>query len=325
MVQSATPDRSTLLAFAGVVLFGGMNAIGVRQSVLELAPLWAAAIRFAAAGLIMAGLVLVTRRRFPRGRGLWGAVVYGLVGFTASFALIYTALREVSGGTGAVLIALTPLLTFGLAIAQRQERFHVQGLLGALVALAGVGIIFADEISAEVPLGSLALVVLGSAFIAEAGILLKWVPRSDPIATNAVAMLVGAAVLGGFSLAAGETRALPTQTGTWLAMGYLVTFGSVIVFSLNLYALKRWTASAVSYATLLFPFIGVTVATLVTGERFSPALLVGGAVMLAGVYVGAFVRRPHRTSATSAPECLPIDACADEAVEAIAAKAKAAA
>lgn len=306
---SARPDRTTLLAFLGVVLFGGLNAIGVRQTVLELAPFWGAALRFLIAGLILVVVVLATRGRFPRGRSLWGAILYGLVGFAAGFGLVYPALRDVPAGTATVLIALTPLLTFGLAIAHGQERFNVQGLVGALIALAGIAIVFADQIGASVPLGALALVVLGAVCIAEAGVILKWIPRSDPFATNAVAMLTGAAILGALSLIAGETWALPARAGTWLAVGYLVIFGSVVMFSLYLFTLKRWTASAVSYATLLFPFVGVTVATLQYGERFTPAFALGGLVVLAGVYVGALRARPHRSSATSSPECLPVDAC----------------
>ena len=61
-----------------------------------------------------------------------------------------------------------------------------------------------------------------------------------------------------------------------------------------------------------FLFVGVTVATLVVGEPFSISLVLGGAVALVGVYLGAFASRPHRTSATSAPECLrwtPVPRC----------------
>ena len=113
------------------------------------------------------------------------------------------------------------------------------------------------------------------------------------------------------SFLAGEPHPLPARSATWLALGYLVVFGSVVLFALFVFTLQRWTASAVSYATLLFPFVGVTVATFVVGEPFSMSLVLGGAIALVGVYLGAFAARPHRTSATSAPECLPVDACAD--------------
>lgn len=68
-------DRITLLAFLGVVLFGGANAIGVKQTVHEIAPFWGATIRFVAAGLVMTAIALGTRRALPRGRSLLGAML----------------------------------------------------------------------------------------------------------------------------------------------------------------------------------------------------------------------------------------------------------
>src|SRR5262249_25159628 len=140
----------------------------------------------------------------------------------------------------------------------------------------------------------------------------KLVPRADPFATNAVAMLSAAVVLLAGTLITGESIRLPALTSTWLAVGYIVVFGSVVMFTLYLFGLARWTASGMSYSTLLLPFVSVTVATLLTGEEFSWVFLVGGIVMLAGVYLGAFgVHRPRRSTATSMPECLPTADCAD--------------
>jgi len=309
---ASRPDRTTLLVFAGVVLCGGLNTIAVKATVSELDPSWGAGLRFLLAGLLLTGITLATRRPFPRGRGMWGAVAYGLIGFAAAFGLIYPGLRHVQAGTGAVVIALSPLATYGLAIAHREERFRVQSLLGALIALAGIAIVFVDQVSLAVPLGSLALIFGGMLCLSEAGVIVKLVPRSDPIATNAVAMLSGSAALIAVALVTGESLRLPALTSTWIAVGYIVVFGSVVMFSLYLVGLARWTASGMSYSTLLLPFVSVTVATILTGEQFDAAFVVGGIVMLAGVYLGAFgVRRPRRSSATSMPECLPVADCSD--------------
>ena len=303
-------DRITLLAFAGIVLFGGANAIAVKQTVQEVAPFWGATIRFAAAGLIMAAVALGTRRPLPRGRSLVGAALYGAIGFGASYGFLYPALREAPAGTASVVISLTPLLTFGLAIAHRQETFHPQGLLGGLIALAGVAVVFADQLNANVPIASLVLLILGTLAMAETGVIVKWIPRSDPFSTNAVAMLTGAAILLVLSLLVAEPRVLPAQGATWIAVGYLVIFGSVVMFGLYVFTLERWTASAVSYMTLLLPLVTVPLAAALFDERITTSFLVGGAVILLGVYVGAFLRiRPLRSSASSLPECLPIDAC----------------
>lgn len=305
----ARPDRATLAAFVAVVLLGGANVIGVRQTVLELAPLWGASMRFAIAGLLMGLVVLALRRRFPAGRSLAGAVLYGLLAFAGAYGFLYLGLVE-APAMSTVLISLTPLLTFAFAIAHGQERFHARGLAGALIALVGVAIVFLDQLSLDVPIASLVLLLLGTICIAESAVIVKWIPRSDPFGTNAVAMVTGAVVLLGLSAAAGEARALPQQGATWLAVGYLVLLGSVAMFALYLFALARWTASAMSYVTLLFPIATVILAVALLGEQVTPALLLGGAVVLAGVYVGVFSRsRVGRSTATSAPECLPIDDC----------------
>jgi len=315
------PDRATLAAFVGVVLFGAVNAIAVRQIVVEIAPFWGASTRFLAAGLIMVAIVIVTRRRFPRGRSLAGAVAYGSVGFTASYAFIYPALRDTPAGTTMVLVALAPLMTFGLAIVQGQERFRLQGLLGALIALGGVAVVFADQISAAVPIGSLLLVVLGTACIAESGVIGKWIPKSDPFGTNAVAMLTGGGLLLGLSIVTAEPWAIPREAATWVAVGYLVVFGSVAMFALYLFTLARWTASAVSYVTLLMPLVTVPLAAILINERITGALLIGGAIVLVGVYTGAFVNvRRAQAPSSSLPECLPADP--DGAVSAVGSPAR---
>jgi drug/metabolite transporter (DMT)-like permease len=293
-----------------VVVLGGLNAIAVKQSVVELAPFWSAALRFLAASALLGAWTLVSRRALPRGRSLVGALVYGVMAFTASYGFAYPALRQISAGTAILFLSLVPLMTFGLAILHGQERYRPQGLLGALIAIAGVATVVADQLSADVPLGPMLLMIAAAACIAESGVILKWVPRSDPFATNAVAMLAGGTLLLGISVTTGEAWVVPQQTATWISMGYLALLGSVALFGLYLFALQRWTASAVSYVTLLMPLVTLPVAAVLTSERPSALFLLGGAVAVVGVYLGAFARgREGRSSATSLPECLPIDAC----------------
>jgi len=311
--STATPDRVTIAAFIGVVLFGGLNAIAVKQSVRELDPFWSAGLRFLVAGVLLIGLVALTRRSFPRGRSFSGAMIYGLVSFSGSFGLAYPALREVPAGTAILFLSLVPLITLGLAIVHGQEKFRLQGLLGALIAATGVGVVVADQLGADVPLVPMLMMLGATAFIAEGTVILKWVPRSDPFATNAVAMLSGGAALTALSLLAGEALAVPTELGTWLATGYLVLFGSIALFGLYLFALRRWTASAVSYTTLLMPLVTIPVAAVMFGEQVSLFFVAGGVIALIGVYVGVFLRVGRRQVVSPASaECLPIDNCGPE-------------
>ena len=300
-------ERLTVLAFAAVILLGGLNGIAAKQILRELDPFWSGVIRFAAAGLIMLAIAIATRRNLPRGRSLAGAMAYGALGFALTFGLFFTGLRDTPISTAAVFLALTPLMTFGLAIAHGQERFRLQGLVGGLVALVGVALIFVDQLAVDIPLGSLVLLLLGVLCLAETGVIVKLIPRSDPVGTNAVGMLTGCALLLVLSLLTAGPRGLPTEPITWGALAYLVTLGSVVLFGLVVYTLERWTASAVSYSDLLIPIVTIAIATLLTGERFTPWFVGGGAVVLVGVYIGSFLHLPQRRTPASVPECLPLE------------------
>ncbi|TAK02282.1 MAG: hypothetical protein EPO36_02800 [Chloroflexota bacterium] len=304
----------TLGAFVGVAVLGGLNAIAAKASVRELDPFWSAGSRFLVAGLLLVVVVLASGRAFPRGASVRGAALYGAVALAGSFGFIYPALREVPAATAMVFIALVPLETFALSIAQGQERFRAQGLVGALVSLTGVLVIVWEQLGAAVSFGSIGLLLIGTLFIAQGAILLKSIPRADPFATNGVAMLACGAILLGVSAIAGETWAIPAQSGTWVAMAYIVVAGSIGLFGLYLFAIRRWTASAVSYTTLLMPLVTLPVAAVLLEEPITLPFLVGAAVALLGIYIGAFMTvRPGRSTVTAAAECLPIDDCPEVA------------
>ncbi|HRQ23353.1 MAG TPA: EamA family transporter, partial [Anaerolineales bacterium] len=111
---------------------------------------------------------------------------------------------------------------------------------------------------------------------------------SDPIVLNAVTMSAGALFLGLASLIAGEVWSLPTQPQVWTALVYLILGGSLAMFYMFVYVIKRWTASAASYAILFFPLVATVLAAWLANETVTPLFLAGGGIVIAGVWVGAF-------------------------------------
>jgi drug/metabolite transporter (DMT)-like permease len=296
--MTGSGNRLTLAAFLAMVLLAGGNAVGIDVVADELEPFWAAGMRFTAAGLLFLAAMLVLRVPVPNGRSLLGAVVYGVLGFFLAFALAFWAIPQTGAGAGQTLIALVPLLTLLLAAVHGQETLRVRPLMGAAIAVIGVGILAADRLDADVPALALLAVVLAATCIAETGVLLKGTPRAHPVATNAVGMLAGGLLLVVLSAAVGERWLIPAQSDTWTAMLFLVVFGSVGVFWLYLFILGRWTASAASIEFLLIPIATVVYSAILTGEAITPALVVGGAVILAGVYVGAYARSRQGAAAS---------------------------
>jgi drug/metabolite transporter (DMT)-like permease len=89
------------------------------------------------------------------------------------------------------------------------------------------------------------------------------------------------------SLVADEPILLPHRPETWAAMAYLVVIGSVVVFLLYLVVLRYWTASRASYGFVIIPFVTVVLSAWLDNEPVGVALVLGGLLVLAGVYVGA--------------------------------------
>jgi drug/metabolite transporter (DMT)-like permease len=137
------------------------------------------------------------------------------------------------------------------------EEFRWTGLLGGSLAVVGVGVIFADQLRLTVSPASLAALFGQAACIAAATVLLKRLPRTHPIGTNAIAMLPGAALLLLISVVAGERWIVPGRPETLTAFVYLVTVGGIGLFAGVVFIVSRWTASASAYMTVLFPVVAV--------------------------------------------------------------------
>jgi drug/metabolite transporter (DMT)-like permease len=92
----------------------------------------------------------------------------------------------------------------------------------------------------------------------------------------------------GHSISGSHTRSRigDSRAETWIALGDLVV-GSAVLFVGFFFIIRRWTASASSYATVLFPVVALVVGALVGGEAVRPSFLLGAALVVAGVYVGA--------------------------------------
>jgi drug/metabolite transporter (DMT)-like permease len=290
-------DRVTLGAFVlGAVLAGG-NGIGIRFSNRELDPLWGAGLRFALAAALFAVVMVAMRLALPRGRALTGVVVFGLLQFGATYALAYYALVELHAGFGQILLALVPLMTLLLATAQGQERLRLAALGGAIVALAGVAVMSSAPLRDSLPVLSV-LAGLGSALcFAEAAVLVRRFPPVHLVTMNAVGMTVGAAALLAASLLAGEERALPDRGATWSAVAYLATLGTMGVFLLYITVIRRWGASRAAYSFVLIPVVTVVLSAWLDDEPIGWSLVLGGLLVLVGVYIGA-LRAPATETAT---------------------------
>ncbi len=287
-------DRRIYPAFVAAAVLAGGNPVAVRISYAELAPFWGAAVRFLIAFVILLGVVAALRLPIPRGRALAGVVFYGVLQFGVPFTLIYWALTEVTAGTTMVVLAVVPLLTLLFGVVEGLERLSVRGIGGAAIAVIGVGLVFRDSIGAAFP-SALMAVLGGAVSMAAAPIVIKKFPRVHAVVENALGMAVSGALLLGLSVAFAEPEVVPTEWETQLALAYLVLLGSIGVFLLYLFVLRRMSASGATYVMLLAPLAAVGLGAALLGEPIRPMFLFGGVFVLSGVYVGAIAPAARRT------------------------------
>ena len=300
-IRQGGSDLRTPLAFGGVVVLGGLNIVAVKYSNQDFDAFWGAGVRFTLAAGVFFLIALVLKIPFPKGRALVGAVLYGFYGFVLAFGLAYWALQDLPASIGGVIIAAVPLFTLLLAAVQRLEAFSWRGLAGGALAVAGIVVLIGrPDSSISVPVLSALAMAAAALALSQASIVVKKYPPCHPVATNTIGVGVGAAVLLPLSALTGEEWSLSAGSDSWLAIAYLVLLGSVGVFGLFIYVLNHWPASRASYQFVLMPFVAAIAAWLLLDEPISGGLVVGGAIVLAGVYVGAL--STAKTPVPAAPD-----------------------
>jgi drug/metabolite transporter (DMT)-like permease len=277
----------TLSLFAVAVTLGGANFIGVRFSNRELDPFWGAAFRFSLAALLFIAIAAVLKLRWPRGRQLGYTMLYGFLSFGMFFSLMYWALVRVTAGVATVVMAIVPLVTLLLAAAHGLEKLGLRSVLGSVLAIAGI--LWMTNGPDEVILPFTALLAFLAAALAagESVILSKKVSGNHPAMTNAVAMATGAVVLLGISAVTGDRWALPTEGEVIWSVIYLVTLGSAGLFVVLLLVVRQWTASATSYAFVLFPVSTMLLGAWIADEPVTGQGVAGAILVMSGVWFGA--------------------------------------
>jgi drug/metabolite transporter (DMT)-like permease len=116
-------------------------------------------------------------------------------------------------------------------------------------------------------------------------------------------LLCGGALLLAAGFAAGEARAVHIESisvSSWLALGYLVAFGSLVGFTSYIYLLGKVPTTAASTYAYVNPLVAVLLGWAVLGERITAQTLVAAGLIVAAVAL-ILSRPPVSTGPSSVP------------------------
>jgi len=277
-----------LLALGIVYVVWGSTYLAIRVVVQHVPPMAAACLRFAAAGLVMAGIAARVDRVRPTPRQVLDYAVVGTLLLAGANGLVMWAEQRIPSGIAALIIATLPLWLVLLdGIRPGGQPWTPRVWAGTLLGFAGVALVARP--SGELAAGHLVGIgaLLAATVIWSVGSLYAQSIRARaPVLTvAAIEMLAAAPVLALGSWLSGEPlrRFAAAPPTAWLGLLYLAVFGSLVAFTAFAYCLHELPASTVGTYAYVNPVVAVALGHLILDEPLSAGLVGGAALVLAGV------------------------------------------
>ncbi len=293
---------AVLIPFAIVTLIWGSTWIVIRNQLGIVPPSWSVTYRFAIGGIAML-IYAIARREHLRldGRGWLFAALLGLLQFCLNFNFVYRAEQHVTSGLVAVVFAMLLIPNALLGRIFLGQQLGRQLLVGCGVAMAGVALMFLQEIRvnpngpAESLIG-IGITLLGVLSASAANILQGTdTAKRYPMGTMlGHAMLIGAAIDGTIALTLTGPPVIELRPAYLFGLLYLGVVASAIAFTLYFGVLRIIGAAKAAYSSVIVPVIAMLLSTLFEGYRWSPLAAAGAVLAMAGLVIALRARRPAR-------------------------------
>ena len=292
----ATSDHLTYCKLAAVTMIWGGTFVAGRYLADHIDPLLAASLRFILASLALLLFMALARIRLvrPTGGQLRQLALLGFFGIFFYNLCFFYGLHYINASRASLIVALNPAV-IGLASSLLfKEQLGRARIIGIALCLGGAATVIVSrnpQLLQGAPNHGLGdLLILGC--VVGWGIYSLYSRELNaslgPLQTVTWSVLLGAAMLaaatafmGGFSLQAVSRIDLPQA----LSLGYLGVLGSALAYIGYYDGIRRIGATRSGVFIALNPLTAVICGALLLGEPLSAPMLIGGAVILWGIYL----------------------------------------
>lgn len=308
------PTRSAVIAaFAAVYVIWGSTYLTIKLAIDSIPPFLMAGSRFVLAGLMLYGFSRWRGAPKPDLREWRRAAIVGFALLLVGNGGVTFGELYVPSGLTALLIALVPvfmaLMGWFSGMTARPSAMVWGGLA---FGLAGVGLLIQPDPSTtphpRFMLG--AGIVLLAALVWSGGSLYsKAAPsRTTPFAGAGMQMICGGAMQLAMGGLLGEGRGFQLSQVTmpsFLCWLYLIFIGSLVGFTAYIWLLRHCAPAQVATYAYVNPVVAVFLGTMFGGEKITPSMLTGGALILAAVVV--VLTQEARAAASPSRKRVPIE------------------
>ncbi|PMY39440.1 drug/metabolite exporter YedA [Pseudomonas sp. GW456-L14] len=254
-----------IAAFFALYVIWGSTYLVIRIGVEYWPPLMLAGIRFVIAGSLMYGFLRWRGAPAPTWAQWRAAGVIGILLLSCGNGAVTVAEHMgVASGVAALAVATVPLFTLlcGYFWGARNTRLEWAGIVLGLIGIAMLNL--GSNLQSS-PTGA-ALLVFAAAAWAFGSVWSKHLPLPQGAMASAVEMLVGGVVLLIGSWLSGEQLAAVPPIEGWVALAYLIGFGSIIAFNAYMYLLKHVRPAAATSYAYVNPAVAVLLGIVFVGE-----------------------------------------------------------
>ena len=289
-IMPAAPSRLLLVAAFGALYFiWGSTYLAIRFGVESWPPLLMAGIRFVIAGGLMFGWLRWRGTPLPS-RSEWaGAARIGFLLLVCGNGCVTIAEQWVASGVAALGVATVPLFTLLFARMWGQHNTRLEWA-GILLGFAGMVLLNLGHNMQASPLGA-GLILFAAAAWALGSVWARYLQLPPGAMAPAAEMLCAGVMLLLLSVLTGERLETPPTLQGWLALLYLVVFGSLIAFSAYQFLLRHVRPAAATSYAYVNPVVAVLLGMLFADEMIGQAEWLAMGVIVAAVVLIGLPRR----------------------------------
>lgn len=310
MAIPATGQSSAAAVWAAlttVYIVWGSTYLAIRVVVeAGIPPILGMGMRFLAASLIFIAILAVREGRSSlrvSAKEFRGAAVMGILLLIGGNGLVAVSEQTVPSGLTALIIGAVPLW-FVLLRFSGGDRPRPLTWLGVLVGFTGIAAISLPRGGVEGVEAWGVIVLLTATISWSVGSYLSPrlnLPKRTAVTASYEMLVAGVLMTVGASLSGnlGELRNASISTDGWLALAYLIVFGSLLAFTAYGYALANAPLSLVGTYAYVNPVVAVFLGWLILDESVTEIVAGGGALVVVGVALVVSAERTRRSPGRS--------------------------
>ena len=287
-------SRVDWLIFLALGFMWGSSYLFIKLAVDDFGTFTLVALRLTVGALLLWSVMRLAGQAVPRDRRLYGHLfVMSVINITIPFLLITWAEQSVDSSLAAILTSPVPLFAIVLsALFLPAEPMRVNGLVGLLVGFVGVVIITSRGLTTvgSSITGEIALLGAAVSYAAGAVYSRKFVHGVRPMIPAVFQVTFAAVLTGVLALVLEQPWEARPDLQAVVAILWLGILGSGFAYLAVFRLFANWGATRTTLVAYLLPVVGIVLGYLVLNEPVDARLLIGTALVIAGV---ALVNSPY--------------------------------